>query len=77
MFKVYYTVPTSQLIEAETFAATEMSAALAFSQKVRNMGATFVTMACENANQVGGMGVDAVVDGKLPNGEDYTWKMRR
>jgi hypothetical protein len=23
------------------------------------------------------MGVSAVIDGKLPNGEDYTWKKRR
>ncbi len=77
MYKVYYTVPFSEHIKSKTFEANEMSDALAFSQKVRNMGASFVVMASENANQVGKMGVDAVVDGKLPSGEDYTWKKRR
>lgn len=77
MFKVYYTAPLTDTIMSETFAETEMSEALTFSQKVRNMGASFVTMACENTNSVGVMGVDAVKDGKLPNGEDYTWKKRR
>lgn len=34
---------------------------------------SFVTMVCENVDQIGEMGCDAVVDKKLPNGEDYTW----
>jgi hypothetical protein len=34
-------------------------------------------MVGENPNQVGKMGVDSVEDGKLPSGEEYTWKMRR
>jgi hypothetical protein len=34
-------------------------------------------MVGENSNQVGKMGVDSVENGKLPDGETYTWKMRR
>jgi hypothetical protein len=34
---------------------------------------SFITMCCENIDQVGEMGCDAVEGKKLPNGEDYTW----
>ena len=78
MYKVYYTLPNDgNQARAEDFGSADMGAALIRSQVLRNAGATFVTMVCENANQVGAMGVDAVKDGKLPSGEDYTWKKRR
>lgn len=34
---------------------------------------SFITIVCENVDQVGEMGCSAIVDKKLPNGEDYTW----
>lgn len=43
-------------------------------KQVRNgYKATHITMCAENVDQVGQMGVDSVVDRKLPDGEDYTW----
>lgn len=54
-----------------------MADALKKTQELRNSGATFVTMVCENPNQVGAMGVDAVKDGLLPDGTKYTWMKRR
>jgi hypothetical protein len=55
-----------------------MVEALTLTNHLRNVGrASYVTMVGENPNQVGKMGVDSVEDGKLPSGEEYTWKMRR
>jgi len=36
-----------------------------------------ICIASENPDQIGKMGVDAVVDGKTPDGEKYTWVKRR
>jgi len=44
---------------------------------LRTIGRAYVVMASKNPNQVGKMGVDSVEDVHLPNGEAYTWKMRR
>ena len=54
-----------------------MSVALKHTQTLRGEGHRFVSMVSESTDQVGQMGVSAVIDGKLPNGEDYTWKKRR
>ena len=76
MYKVYYTrwdgEPTALMYNDDC-----MADALKKTQELRNSGATFVTMVSENVNQVGKMGVDAVVDGVLPDGTEYTWKKRR
>lgn len=75
MYKIYWTDCSGQMF-GEEFA--DMGAALNMSNSLRCSGANrFITMSAENTDQVGQMGVDAVVNGKLPNGEDYTWKMRR
>jgi hypothetical protein len=37
----------------------------------------FVTISDGNTEIVGKFGVDAVQDKKLPNGDSYTWTMRR
>jgi len=54
-----------------------MAKALDFCQTVRNGGARFVTMASENPNQVGKMGVDTIKDGILPDGLEYVYKTGR
>ena len=57
-----------------------LSEALAFTHSLRNdkeEDITHVVLSCDNVNQIGKMGVDAVVDSKLPNGDNYTWTMRR
>jgi hypothetical protein len=59
---------------ARHFEPNEMSSALAFVEALRKEGlAQFVTMASQDANSVGKPGVDAVVDNKTPDGEDYEW----
>jgi hypothetical protein len=52
-------------------------AALALAKRLREQGHWFVTVVGECASQVGSMGVDAVQDGKLPNGDDYVYMKRR
>lgn len=74
MFKVYW---MSELDEACYQDFEDMSVALNWTEFLRSKGRTFVTMVSENPNSIGKPGVDAVVDGKLPDGEDYTWKKRR
>ena len=55
----------------------ELKEALDFSNWMRTCNATYVTIVSENPNCVGKSGVDAVVNGKLPDGSDYEWKKRR
>ena len=54
-----------------------MGQALKFCQEQRTAGARHVVMSTENSDQVGKPGVDSIVDGKTPDGHDYTWKKRR
>lgn len=74
MFKVYWTdrdgVSTGEVFD-------DMIVALNLTQRLRNEGFRFISMVTENVDQVGRMGVDAVIDGKLPDGSEYTWKKRR
>ena len=75
MYKVYWTdYDSGQIQEYQT---SEMVVALNKSNIMRQEGHRFVVMAVENTDMVGSFGVQAVVDGKLPNGDDYTWKKRR
>lgn len=48
-------------------------AALELAKQKRDEGRRFVTMASEDPNSVGKPGVDAVENGKTPDGSDYTW----
>ena len=74
MYKVYWTAEDGQARSEDYVRMTE---ALTRVNHMRTVGMAYVAMVGELSNQVGKMGVDAVVDGKLPSGEDYTWKMRR
>lgn len=74
MYKVYW---SSEDGAARSKDYLEMTEALIEANRMRTIGMSYVAMVGENPNQIGKMGVDAVVDGKLPNGEDYTWKKRR
>ena len=76
MYKVYYTAHNDSA-NSMTFEQDQMTEALAAAQGLRTMGHRFVTMVCENADQVGLMGVSAVENGLLPDGTDYTWRKRR
>ena len=74
IFKVFW---SDHCGSARSEEFVDMAVALKHTQMLRSENFRFVTMASENSDQVGKMGVDAVVDGKLPNGTDYTWKKRR
>jgi hypothetical protein len=74
MFKVYWTDRDGQP-NAEEY--DDMLLALQVSNSLRNDGFRFVTLVSENSNSVGRPGVDSVVDGVLPDGNVYEWKMRR
>ena len=65
------------LVRSEHF--TEMSPALEFMQVLRQpgRGISFVTMASESVDNVGKMGVGAVVDGKCPDGGDFLGRLSR
>lgn len=73
MFKVYWT--SNDGVHANTFDG--LSEAIKECEVLRKDGMTFVTMVSENPNSVGKPGVDSIVDGKCPDGVDYTWKKRR
>lgn len=75
MYKVYWTT-TGNISNSNDFES--MKDALTFSQNLRvDPCNTFITMACEDVNMVGKQGVSAVVNGKLPDGNNYEWKKRR
>jgi len=74
MYKVYW---TSEDGAAKSEEYLEMVEALTRANHMRTLGMAYVAMVGENPNQVGRMGCDSVENGKLPSGEDYTWKKRR
>lgn len=62
----------------KSFESTELTAALQFcNDKRKEPGVTHVTISSEMPDSVGKPGVDSIVDGKTPDGHDYTWMKRR
>lgn len=74
MYKIYWTDFDNR---AQGIYTSTLTGALRIAEEKRQAGYTFVTMVSEDPNSIGKSGVDAVVDGQLPNGELYTWKKRR
>jgi hypothetical protein len=74
MYKVYWTDRDGKP-DAEEF--SDLTVALKVSQSLRNDGFEHVVMSSQVTNSVGKPGVDSVVDGVLPDGSIYEWKMRR
>jgi hypothetical protein len=70
MFKIYWTGPSNEACSQDEELLTR---ALEAVREKRDAGCTFVTMVSEDPRQVGKPGVDAVVDGKTPDGHDYEW----
>ena len=70
MFKIYWTGAHSEACSQDEELLTN---ALALVKEKRDAGYGFVTMVAEDPRQVGKPGVDAVVDGKTPDGHDYDW----
>lgn len=73
MYKIYWTDNDQPCSVDEG----ELGVALKMAESLRKAGKQFVTMVGQNPDQVGKSGVDAVVNGVLPDGSDYLWKMRR
>ena len=75
MYKVYWTNQYNN--EPYTSDFSNLTEALNWCHEQRTAGKTVVTMVSENPNSIGKPGVDAVTNGKLPDGSDYTWRKRR
>jgi len=71
MFKIYYTDPVTDASHSHN--VQSLTEALRYTEGFRRLGMTFVTMVSEDPNHVGKPGVDAVIDGKTPDGVAYTW----
>ena len=69
----------SELSDTASYYWTDnMTEALDFMQFLRkDPRHRFVTMASESVENVGKMGVDAVVDGKCPDGGDFLGRLSR
>jgi hypothetical protein len=70
MFKIYWTAANHEACSQDEALLTK---ALELVKEKRNAGYSFVTMVAEDPNQVGKPGVDAVVNGKTPDGQVYEW----
>ena len=70
MFKIYWTAADSGACSLDEESLTK---ALEIVKSKRDAGHSFVTMVAEDPSHVGKPGVDAVVDGKTPDGQDYDW----
>jgi hypothetical protein len=63
--------------QARTFTELQLTDALAFANRQRNEGFRHVCISMEHSDNVTKPGVDGIVDGKTPDGEEYTWRKRR
>ena len=70
MFKIYWTAANHEACSQDEALLTN---ALELVKEKRNAGYSFVTMVAEDLNQVGKPGVDAIVNGKTPDGQAYEW----
>ena len=70
MFKIYWTDAESKACSQDEELLTK---ALEVVKEKRDAGHSFVTMVAEDPRHVGKPGVDAVVNGKTPDGQDYEW----
>ena len=63
---------------AKFFQPDEMTVAMKFMEQLRkDQNNQFVTFSSQISTMIGKHGVDAVVDGKTPDGVAYTWVKRR
>jgi hypothetical protein len=70
MFKIYWTGADNAACSQDE---QQLTHALAVVKQRRDAGFSFVTMVAEDPQHIGKPGVDAVVDGKTPDGQDYEW----
>lgn len=65
------------MIEVKSKTKTEKFETLALAMLWAKESGEFVTITVNGMELVGKFGVDTIVDGKTPDGVDYTWKKRR
>lgn len=65
------------MIEVKSKTKTEKFETLALAMLWAKELGEFVTITVNGMELVGKFGVDTIVDGKTPDGVDYTWKKRR
>jgi hypothetical protein len=70
MFKIYWTGADSKACSQDEESLTK---ALEIVKAKRDARYSFVTMVAEDPRHIGKPGVDAVVDGKTPDGQEYEW----
>lgn len=70
MFKIYWTDAHGQPCSQDE---AQLTRALAIVKEQRDAGHRFVTLVAEDPQHVGKPGVDAVEDGKTPDGTAYDW----
>ena len=70
MFKIYWTDAHNAACSHDEASLTK---ALEIVKARRDAGHRFVTLVAEDPHHVGKPGVDSVVDGKTPDGQDYDW----
>lgn len=69
-YRIYYTTEAGNVGHQDHTSLTE---ALAASEHYRKVRCRFVTMVAENIDLVGETGTAGVENGKLPNGDTYTY----
>lgn len=74
---VFYFDSTDGSPSVEMFADTALLECLAVAERLRKSGMKHVCISTELSTNIGKAGVDAVEDGKTPDGENYTWVKRR
>jgi hypothetical protein len=62
---------------SSAFDKDPMRFALNCMENLRRSGEQFVCMSAQNSDSVGEVGVDSIINGKTPDGQDYDWKKRR
>jgi len=66
-----------KMIEVKSKTNTQEFETLALAMDWAKQSGEFVTILINGMELVGRFGADSVVDGKCPDGIDYTWKKRR
>jgi hypothetical protein len=78
IYTVYWLESEDGVLTSCFIQSAELGPALGLAETMRNKdGVRAVTMVSENVDQIGRTGVDAVVDGVLPDGQEYVYKTGR
>lgn len=78
MNQTKYTIYWTFCGKPEMTVLHDLGQVLGFVEQTRKTpGYSAVTFCAENPDQVGKPGVDSIMDGRTPDGVEYTWTKRR